>query len=192
MNLSAVLVSTLLAALSLPDEGTEKAVLATVKICVESGPAALSITNQAKAIAALMFADIGVKIEWQHRRRDCYPRPEETILINISMDSPASLLPGALAYARPYEGAHIEVFYDRILKIVEPRRQLSLLAHVLVHEVSHILQGVNRHSEVGLMKPAWNESDYVQMSWKPLPFAPEDVKLIQLGLDARTSRVAKR
>jgi hypothetical protein len=30
----------------------------------------------------------------------------------------------------------------------------------LVHEISHVLQGTNRHSETGVMKARWNQEDY--------------------------------
>jgi hypothetical protein len=33
-----------------------------------------------------------------------------------------------------------------------------VLAHVLVHEITHILQGIDRHSESGVMK---SPGDYV-------------------------------
>jgi hypothetical protein len=64
-----------------------------------------------------------------------------------------------------------------------------VLAHVMVHEITHILQGVSRHSESGIMKARWTNNDYQEMMFQPLPFAPEDVKLVQLGLDARELRV---
>jgi hypothetical protein len=196
MIVTAIVVSTLLAGTSasaaVPVSGDNKAVLSTVKVCVEAGPAQPFIVTQAESRAGQMFSDIGVKIEWRRGRRDCQARPEETIYIRLSVDSPATLAPGVLAYAMPYEGTHIEVFFDRILKMVEQRRLTALLAHVLAHEVAHILEGVNRHSDDGLMKSNWSEADYMQMSWKPLPFAPVDVLLIQLGLETRVSRMAKR
>jgi hypothetical protein len=57
-----------------------------------------------------------------------------------------------------------------------------LLAHVMVHEIAHILQGVYRHSDNGVMKAVWTGQDYSQMRVGALPFAPEDVELIHLGL----------
>jgi hypothetical protein len=35
------------------------------------------------------------------------------------------------------------------------------------------------------MKEHWSADDFQQMVWKPLPFAPEDVMLINKGLDSR-------
>ena len=69
-----------------------------------------------------------------------------------------------------------------------PNQVHAVLAHVLVHEITHILQGLSRHSESGVMKARWDSQDFAQMSWKPLPFTAEDVDLIQRGLAARDAR----
>ena len=139
----------------------------------------LGLENQAKVVASDIFAGIGVKILW-HSPRQC---PAEAILITFSNDEPASLLPGALAYAMPFEGTHIVVFYDRVKN--RPGSVSCLLGHVIAHEVAHILQGRVRHSESGIMKAQWTGVDYQQMTWKPLQFTDEDVMLIHSGLKVR-------
>jgi len=161
-----------------------------VRVCVEPDSVPFYVVTHSEAVAAQMFAEIGVKIEWLRTRRDCQARPEDSILIRLSRETPADRFPGSLAYALPYEGAHIEVFYDRIIRMTEPRSQPALLAHVLVHEVGHILEGVSRHSTNGVMKAHWDQHDYMDMTWKPLPFAQEDVLLIHLGLNARAPHLA--
>jgi hypothetical protein len=65
-----------------------------------------------------------------------------------------------------------------------------LLAHVLVHEITHVLEGISRHSATGIMKDRWDDNDYSEMRRKPLRFAQEDVNLIYDGLKARQARVA--
>jgi len=67
----------------------------------------------------------------------------------------------------------------------------ALLAHVLVHEITHILEGVARHSETGIMKANWTLRDYYDMQTKTLQFASEDVELIHRGLAQRRSGVGK-
>jgi hypothetical protein len=138
-----------------------------------------ALEHWAEVVSSDIFAGIGVKILWRSPR-NC---PAEAIFITFSNDEPASLLPGALAYALPYEGTHIVVFYDRLTK--KPGNVSCLLGHVIAHEVAHILQGVTRHSESGLMKANWTGEDYQRMAWKPLPFTDEDVRLIQSGLKVR-------
>jgi hypothetical protein len=88
-----------------------------------------------------------------------------------------------------YEGTHVVVFPDRIRQ-VDPYQMQCALAHVLVHEITHVLQGICRHSATGIMKARWDQRDYFEMSRKPLPFAEEDVALIYAGLRGRQARLA--
>jgi hypothetical protein len=154
-------------------------------VCMEPGTDIFTALR-AQTVASKIFAEISVKIEWR-RQNSC---PAEALLISISNSTPADLLPGALAYALPYEGTHIVVFYDRVQKTVEPGAAPYLLGHVLAHEITHILQGVNRHSVSGVMKAHWESDDFLQMKWRPLGFTEEDVTLIHLSLDTRASRRA--
>jgi hypothetical protein len=157
-----------------------------VTVCVAaSSNSGDFVVARAKQMAGKMFADVGVSIVW--RRDDgC---PTDALRISFSENTPVTLLPGAAAYALPYEGTHIVVFYDRVRQTVAGGRRVPfLLAHVLVHEITHILQGVNQHSESGVMKAHWDESDYQQMAYKPLGFTPEDVRLIHLSLERRHSQ----
>ena len=70
---------------------------------------------------------------------------------------------------------------DRVAGLSRFAQPAVVLAHVLVHEITHILQGVNRHSDRRL-KAHWTPEDYRAMASKPLPFTPVDVQLIRLGL----------
>ena len=142
-----------------------------------------SIRIPAEALAAKMFATIGIRLEW--RRGEPVNPPSDTryVAVALTTGTPTHGISHALAYAAPYEGVHITVFYDRIQKDFAPAK---VLAHVMVHEITHLLQGVCRHSETGVMKAHWKLEDFYEMCYKPLPFAREDVELIYAGL-ARTS-----
>jgi hypothetical protein len=143
-----------------------------------------SICMQAQGIASGILATAGVHVTW----RTGQPKAHELgrpILIDITADSPETLYRGALGYAYVFEGVHIGVFYDRVRNASYPHATAILLAHVLVHEITHILEGVDRHSGQGVMKAHWTEDDLVQMLYKPLPFDPEDVVLMRAGLASR-------
>jgi hypothetical protein len=155
-----------------------------VTVCMESN--ADSTVERAQMEAAAIFSEISVKISWRSGRA-C--SAADVIHIHLSNQTPGSLKPGALAYARPYEGTYIEVFYDRVAKTVCAETLPHLLAHVLVHEITHILEGVSRHSETGVMKAHWTSEDYRNMVGRHLPFAPEDVELVRLGMNQRTERL---
>jgi hypothetical protein len=107
--------------------------------------------------------------------------------IENSRDYPGTF--GALAYARPYQniGTCIHVFIDRIRSGRDPHFANTLLAHVLAHEITHVLEGVARNSDKGIMKAVWSPGDYQQMKFHPLPFAPEDVDLIRDAIAQRIS-----
>jgi hypothetical protein len=101
--------------------------------------------------------------------------------MHLSDHTAGSLKPGALAYAPPYEGHRIEVFYDRVTNAI----CVVTLPHLLAHEITHILQGAARHSETGIMKAHWNSEDYHQMTVRPLAFTAEDIQLLQAGIESR-------
>jgi hypothetical protein len=160
----------------------------TVTVCSRRTADSLTL-YQAQAAASKMFATAGVKIDWREPR----PCPAGAILISLSDNAPESDHPGALAYALPYEGTHIVVFYDRILRrsaAVAPNALPMLLAHVLVHEITHVLQGVSRHAATGVMKAQWDSRDFGEMRIKPLPFTETDIYLIQHSLDMRSRDAA--
>jgi hypothetical protein len=160
-----------------------------VIVCMEfiDTQASFGVAARARELASEMFAGIGVAIEWRLGLRGC---PAQAILISLSYDTPAYLKPGALAYALPYDGSRVRVFYDRIAQNPCQRLVPIVLAHVLVHEVTHIVEGICRHSDKGIMKAHWNENDNQQMAWKPLAFAAEDVDLIYRGLALRAARAS--
>jgi len=60
-----------------------------------------------------IFAQIGVRIEWGPDTPACRRRGA-AIVIRLSYRTPATLQPRAWAYALPFEGTHIVVFYDRV------------------------------------------------------------------------------
>jgi hypothetical protein len=158
-----------------------------VVVCVHSGNEA-GAAFSAKALASEVFAQIGVRIEWP----PSIPCPSAASVIQISFSEPTreALMPGVLAYARPYEGTHIVVFSDRIKQMTRYAGAQQLLGYVMVHEITHILQGVKRHSATGLMKAQWSHEDYFQMGRKGLGFTPEDQDLIYRGVDARQAEQA--
>jgi hypothetical protein len=126
-----------------------------------------------------MFASMGVAIDWRSDLRGC---PAEGILITLRFHTPENVKPRALAYAKPYEGKHILVLYGRIAC----ERQIPfVLGHVLTHEITHLLQGICRHSDSGVMRAHWTRDDLAAVVLQQLTFEQKDVDLIHLGLARR-------
>lgn len=118
-----------------------------VAVCMKAG-SAYGI-RPAEALASKMFARAGVTIRWHAGSSGC---PPQAIVISLSSNTPETLMPGAVAYALPFEGVHILMFYDRIVRDHPKSLVQPLLAHAMVHEMTHILQGYSRHSASGVMK----------------------------------------
>ena len=146
--------------------------LRNVTVCAERGSAG-PVANAAEVLASRMFADIDVHIDW--RAANSCAGFENALTVSISDNTPENQLPGALAYALPYEGTHVVVFYDRIKGQVDGSMVPMFLAHVLVHEITHILQRVGRHSASGVMKAKFNDTDHFKMKGKGLGFTKEDI-----------------
>ena len=134
----------------------------------------------AEDVASKLFAEAGVRIKW------CYGHPiKDAISIEFSERTPSDYRPGSLAFTLPYGGAHITVFYDRISTTAPADLMPTVLGHVLAHEITHVLQRIDRHSETGVMKAHWTNADLDKMVSKRLSFTTEDIELIQRGLAAR-------
>src|SRR5258708_23577578 len=106
----------------------------TVTVCVEPGAAAPSLVTQAQAIASTIFASAGFRLDWGGHRECKTPRVD-TILVRLADGTSSQRPPGVLGYARPYaassSGVEVEVYYDRVMRTVEPERWRILLGHVL-------------------------------------------------------------
>jgi hypothetical protein len=135
----------------------------------------------AQDVATRMFAGIGIPLEW----KTWQPATESLqapIVIDVVSETPDTRLPGALGYSLINGDGHITIFLDRIEKTKYPG---YVMAYAMVHEITHVLQGVSRHSDTGVMKARWDLGDFCQMRLRRVPFASEDVGLIYDGLAAR-------
>ena len=140
-----------------------------------------------QVLANEILAGAGVEVDWhRHRPSPSKSRRESSILVEMCTNTPRHILPGALAFAVPDEGGHITVFYDRIKEAAQFEFwDVPLLAHVFVHEIAHILEGSEKHSNGGVMKATWSQKDIRSMRWRPLVFGQEDVEAIKAGLAER-------
>jgi hypothetical protein len=135
------------------------------------------ISALAQGLATKIFAAIGIPLDW----RACEPADESSqtpIVIELVSGKREGLVSGVLGYAMPYR-RHIIIFYDRIETMQDAG---TVLGHVMVHEITHIIQGVSRHSDTGLMKPHWSNDDLQKMRYRPLPFTREDLILLYSAL----------
>ena len=150
----------------------------TVTACL-SGFYGPSDINLARQVTDRILAQAGVRIEW--RVAKC---PSGALRIKFGWDTPSSLEPRALAHSFPFQGSHIEVFADRIAMRNRSMRPY-VLGYVLAHEITHMLQGFDRHSEAGVMKAMWDYNDHSSMRSVKLALTDLDVTLIHDGMARR-------
>ena len=132
--------------------------------------------------ATRMFAGIGVRLESKKQNVEI---PSEGKVIQVRFVDGTPGRPGAMAFSNPFDPVPlVTVLYDRILLATErsPKLRARLLAHVLVHEIGHLLMRTNDHSPDGVMKAHWSSADQIRMAYRPLPFLPDDIDLIRSGL----------
>ena len=132
----------------------------------------------AQATASKVLKSAGVQLLWDR----CKPGAA-TIEIEMDAEAGPGFHPRALAYAMPFAigpGARIHIFRDRIQN---PPWLPSgtILAYVLAHEIVHVLEGFDAHSDVGVMKAHWNYADYNAMRDNRLEFSAEDRESIHRG-----------
>jgi hypothetical protein len=152
----------------------------SVAVYVDSNNAPSEVVERAKQISGRMFSSAGVTVEWRSGRRES----GGGIVIEFEHNTASRNRPGAMAYARAYEGVHIVVLYDRIVSrtLVNSQHRASVLAHVMTHEITHVIQRIERHSASGIMKARWDSNDYISMTFAPLSFTAADIDLIHMGL----------
>jgi hypothetical protein len=181
MKLTAMLAMTVAAGITV-QAGQGKRESLTVYV-LDNAKVPIQVKFESEMLASKMFASIGVRIDW-HIGEPSASSSSEAVVIELVPETPNTKKPGALAYAKPFEGVHIVVFWDRMEHGPIPTQ---LLANVMVHEITHIAEGICHHSETGVMKANWTEEDFKTMKTHPLMFAAEDVDLIHRGLAARGS-----
>ena len=155
----------------------------TVIVCVEDSDLEEEV-DRAMQITAEIFTTTRANVKWRHGgSRPCRETSERmTIIVGLLKRTPSKFRPGALAYCLPNEDRHVVVLCDRILS-ASPDLSTSLLAHVIAHEMTHILQGTPRHSREGIMKARWDHNDFAAMKHRSLTFTETDLQLIREGVD---------
>jgi hypothetical protein len=144
--------------------------------------------------ASRIFAGIHVQLTWTGQTQQVSNPVAASVgepgthdlAVEIVPHAPASFSDVALAMAMPYadSGIRIVIFYDRVDPLLRGHNApaATILGYVLAHEIAHVLQGVARHSETGIMRARWTDNDFKQMGIRVLMFTAEDIQLIRRHL----------
>lgn len=157
----------------------------TLMVCLDPNGGS-AVIDPGRAAATAIFKRAGIRLDWRISERPCLAGGG--IVVSGSFATPNDEHPGALAYALPYEGAHLVLLYDRILGAISWPGVPSLMGYVLAHEIGHMLQGVARHSAEGILKAHWNYLDYADINRWRLDFTKEDIAMIRDGMSKRFPR----
>ncbi len=107
--------------------------------------------------------------------------------LEILPAAPPGLKRGALGMAQPVAsgGWIVKVFDDRIRDAAERenRRHAVILAHVMAHEIGHVLLSAKAHpSAWGLMSSVWTKFEYVQMARGLMFYTREQSRAMRMNL----------
>ena len=141
---------------------------------------------RARTIVSAIYSEIGVRIVWRSTRSapsGCSKTPlHGKIVVAFRASASAARSEDAMAFSTPFsqEGPCVTVLMSRLNPEGERNtgRVGYLLGHALAHEIGHVLQGIPRHSETGLMKAHWTQREIVDMAREPLRFTTYDAELV--------------
>jgi hypothetical protein len=152
------------------------------------------LLSPGKVVASAIFERIGVHLNWRSGRLPATQSAAgngalPAFAVRTLQHAPESATGGALASARivGLSGTEITVYEDRLQRFLDNHRSLAGVAgvgagYVLAHELAHVMQGVARHSESGILKAQWSNSDFEEMIFHKLAFTNFDAELIHQGL----------
>jgi predicted Zn-dependent protease len=143
-----------------------------------------ALLEKAEAIAADVYRDIGVAIEWSE---ECDGAAFAVQLIPTSA-AEVDVSDVTFGYAEP-GGSAATILYDRLVKFSRHcgvKRDV-LLGYTIAHELGHLLLPPQSHSNEGVMRP---NLDIEQANAKRLRFTGQQAALIVARLDGSRVVVA--
>jgi hypothetical protein len=151
-----------------------------------------AVLAKAKAVAAGIFAGIDVDVRWTAREKLLPSHCTTRIDAQLEIAAGPGERPSSLAYTALGEGSdrRLHIYFDRVAAMVPNTALGTLVGHVLAHEIAHILEGVPRHSDAGVMKAQWGRKDLRELAYHPLRFQLVDEALIHAGLATLTNEAA--
>jgi hypothetical protein len=175
------------------------AVVYVSDVYISDRDASAQLLGPGKVLATGIFGKIGVRLNWRAGELPAAKSAagnesaQRAFGIRTVEHAPESATQGALAAARILgsSGTEITVYKDRVQRFLGNHRNLAgaAVGYVLAHELAHVMQGVGRHSESGILKAQWSNADFEEMIFHKLAFTTFDVQLIHQGL---TLQVASR
>lgn len=163
---------------------------------------------KAEALARKVFHKAGVETNWVHCPTErveegrfpwCRkPISESEVILHIIPESMESrrLSEEAFGYALHASGGapaqHAWIFFHRVEQAAKKSQRTAratsqwvLLAHVVAHEIGHLLLGPDSHSGRGIMRARWRQEDLQEMEIGQMVFTAGQAKLIRSRLESQ-------
>ena len=106
----------------------------------------------------------------------CNARPDITLEIRNS--AAPGMPPVILGVSQPLatRGLNVIIFNDRVKRIAlqSNRPYPAVLAHVIAHEIGHVLLRTHSHAKSGLMSSQWNDQEYNRLANGVLLFSRDE------------------
>ena len=134
-----------------------------------------------------IFAKIGVHLRWHVGELPPVRSAADGAIKNVFgirtlEHARGSATPDALASARIVGswGTEIAIYKDHLQSFLDRHPSLAGAGagYVLTHELAHVMQGIARHAEFGILKAQWSNDDFEDMIFHKLAFTDFDVDLI--------------
>jgi hypothetical protein len=90
------------------------------------------------------------------------------------------------------EGSYADIFFQPATQVpgAENRDLGLLLGHAAAHELGHLLLGTNSHSERGLMRARWENSELLQIRGGKLLFSESKARHMRKTIAARRATLS--
>lgn len=152
----------------------------------------LALVTDAEKSATHVFDKAGVTVQWLN----CPSRGGEFVDANCNaLPAPTDLVlhivPGSersndtvfgVAFVTGSTGAYADIFFDRVQRVHEQARNISiaaLLGSVFAHEIGHLLLGEHSHSRDGLMVGQWRVDQINKIAKGNLLFDSRDASRVR-------------
>jgi len=148
--------------------------------------------------ASQIFGDAGLTLSWLTcstghskavQQDPCNEPPEATDIILRVLSAPAGSEFQDTVFGFAVHPLLASVYYDRVLlRAMTDDATFEvhfILGCVIAHEIGHLLIGSNGHSSSGVMQARWDRKQIRQAVTGSLLFTPEQVRLIQAGIQTR-------
>jgi hypothetical protein len=146
-----------------------------------------SVVLSAEHEADWIFGKAGIRVNWMSchfdpesvKAQECTETDDSLLFVlRINPGHPSSVVSvEALGFALPFtdNAKHGAINYQNVETVYRKNHDLvdlySLLANVMVHELTHLIFESTRHSE-GLMHANWSRIDLKRMGNRQLTFTP--------------------